>query len=215
MGRVSEGDRDMNIVLIAFSSFMLALSGALVPGPLFTITVSESFKRGSSAGPLIILGHGILELVFVLLITFQVAPFLSTERAGFVIGLGGGVILVFMGIMLLKDAGRARLDMTAGGKQTGMHPVVSGFIGSLSNPYWVIWWLTIGLGYLMSSMKSGVIGIFAFFSGHIAADLVWYSLISYAVSKGRRMIGDRGYRFMLYACGIFLVFFGGWFIAGV
>jgi threonine/homoserine/homoserine lactone efflux protein len=203
----------MNLVLIAFSSFMLALSGALVPGPLFTITVSESFKRGGKAGPLIIFGHGVLELVFVLLITLGVRPFLSTGRMHFFIGLAGGVILIFMGLMLLKDAGSASLAMRRGGKQSGMHPVVSGVIGSLSNPYWVVWWLTIGLGYLMSSMKYGAIGVFAFFCGHIAADLLWYSLISYGVSKGRKVIGDKGYRFMLYACGVFLLLFGGWFIS--
>lgn len=203
----------MSIVLIAFSSFMLALSGALVPGPLFTITVSESFKMGGKAGPLIILGHGILELVFVLLITLGVRPLLSTERAHFFTGLTGGIILIFMGVMLLKDAGRASLAIHRGVRQGGMHPVVYGVIGSLSNPYWVIWWLTIGLGYLLSSMKYGVAGVIAFFSGHISADLAWYSLISYGVSKGRRTIGDRGYRFMLYACGIFLLFFGGWFIS--
>jgi threonine/homoserine/homoserine lactone efflux protein len=205
----------MNIVLIGFSSFMLALSGALVPGPLFTITVSESLRRGGKAGPLIILGHGILELVFVLLITLGASPFLLTERAHFITGLAGGVILVLMGLMLLKDAGRASLVAGSGAKQTGMHPVVYGVVGSLSNPYWVIWWLTIGLGYLMSTMRYGVVGVLVFFAGHISADLLWYSLISYAVSRGRRIIGDKGYRFMLYVCGVFLVLFGGWFISSV
>ena len=203
----------MNIVLIAFSSFMLALSGALVPGPLFTITVSESFRRGGKAGPLIILGHGILELAVVLLITLGVTPLLSTERAHFFTALAGGVILILMGLMLLKDAGRASLVSDRGGTRTGMHPVVYGVLGSLSNPYWVIWWLTIGLGYLMSSMKYGVTGVFAFFCGHIAADFLWYGLISYAVSRGRRIIGDKGYRLMLYVCGFFLLLFGGWFIS--
>jgi threonine/homoserine/homoserine lactone efflux protein len=203
----------MNIVLIVFSSFMLALSGALVPGPLFTITVSESFKRGGKAGPLIILGHGILELVFVLLITLGFRPFLSTERAHFFTGLAGAGILIFMGLTLLKDARRASLSMEGGVKQAGMHPVVYGVIGSLSNPYWIIWWLTIGLGYLVSAMKFGVVGVLAFFSGHITADLLWYSLISYGVARGRRIIGDKGYRLMLYACGVFLLFFGGWFIS--
>ena len=54
----------MNILLVFFSSFVLALSGALVPGPLFTLTVSESLRRGAKAGPLIILGHGLLEIAW-------------------------------------------------------------------------------------------------------------------------------------------------------
>jgi threonine/homoserine/homoserine lactone efflux protein len=42
-------------------SFALALSGVLLPGPLLTVTISESARRGFKAGPLLITGHGLLE----------------------------------------------------------------------------------------------------------------------------------------------------------
>lgn len=113
----------------------------------------------------------------------------------------------------MKDAGRSMLNMRAGKNGRGLHPVVSGIVGSLSNPYWFIWWATVGLGYLVSSLKYGFPGVAAFFAGHIAADLACYSLLSLAVSEGRRMIGERGYRIMLYGCGLFLIAFGGWFIS--
>lgn len=203
----------MNVALVALSSFVVAFSGALVPGPLFTITVSESVKRGAIAGPMIILGHGILELLLVLLLLFGVAPFLTAERARLSIAVIGGAILVVMGVIMIKDARAAKLDISSGGNGRGLHPVISGVVGSLSNPYWLIWWATAGLGYLVASMKYGFAGVAAFFAGHIAADLAWYSLLSLAVSRGRKMIGDRGYRFMLYGCGLFLLGFGAWFIS--
>ncbi|HSB30333.1 MAG TPA: LysE family transporter [Candidatus Sulfobium mesophilum] len=203
----------MNVALVALSSFVVAFSGALVPGPLFTITVSESVKRGAIAGPMIILGHGILELLLVLLLLFGVAPFLTAERARLSIAVIGGAILVVMGVIMIKDARAAKLDIASGGDGRGLHPVISGVVGSLSNPYWLIWWATAGLGYLVASMKYGFAGVAAFFAGHIAADLAWYSLLSLAVSRGRKMIGDRGYRFMLYGCGFFLLGFGAWFIS--
>ncbi len=203
----------MTLILIAASSFMLALSGALVPGPLFTVTISESARRGFIAGPLLILGHGILEVLIVLLIFFGVAPFLLTDNARMVVSIAGGIILIFMGVMMLKDIRKMRLEFDVGqAGPRGMHPVLVGILGSLSNPYWVIWWLTIGLGYLMSAMKFGIPGVLAFFVGHLSADLAWYSLISWAVSQGRNLIGDQGYRVMLSICGIFLIFFGVWFI---
>jgi threonine/homoserine/homoserine lactone efflux protein len=205
----------MNLVFIAASSFMLALSGALVPGPLFTITVSESVKRGFIAGPLIILGHGILELVIILLIIMGITPFLQRESTRLVISVIGGVILIIMGIMLFRDAKDVKLEFTGKEEERKRFgPVLSGVIGSISNPYWTIWWVTIGLGYLMSSLRFGIMGVVAFFIGHITADLAWYSIISYAVSKGRRLIGDKGYRSMLYVCGVFLILFGGWFLTG-
>lgn len=205
----------MNIVLIFFSSFIIALSGALVPGPLFTITVSESLRRGFKTGPLIIFGHGLLEITIVILLFFGISPFLLEERTRQFISVAGGIILMIMGVMLFRDAGKTRLDLSPGERQTGLHPVVSGILGSISNPYWIIWWVTIGLGYLVSSLRYGIPGVIAFFSGHISADLLWYSMISYAVSRGQKIMGERGYRYLLSACGIFLIFFGGWFLAGV
>lgn len=205
----------MSLFLIAFSSFIVALSGALVPGPLFSITVAESAKRGAVAGPLIIIGHGILELLLVILIVLGITPFLTSPSARLIISLAGGVALIFMGYRLIKDGRGARLLVSEAGALKGMHPVLSGIIGSISNPYWSIWWVTIGMGYLVSSLKFGVPGVAVFFTGHIVADLGWYSLVSFAISKGKKVIGDKGYRFLLYSCGTFLMGFGIWFLKGI
>jgi threonine/homoserine/homoserine lactone efflux protein len=204
----------MSIVLIAVTSFIVALSGALVPGPLLTITVGESVKRGGTAGPLIILGHALLEATIVLLIVFGLMPALTSDKAKMVVDIAGGAILMLMGMMLFRDGQRVHLELKKTERHTGIGPIASGIVGSLSNPYWVIWWLTIGLGYLVSSLKYGIAGVLAFFVGHISADLAWYSLISFAVSRGRKAIGDRGYRFMLSVCGAFLICFGISFVFG-
>jgi len=203
----------MNLAVIAFSSFVIALSGALVPGPLFTITVSESAKRGASTGPLIILGHAILEVLIIILILSGLSPFLKHETTRQVISLMGGGMLILMGSMILKDLRKARLVITGHEQKKGMNLVMTGILASLSNPYWVIWWATIGLGYLVSSLRFGIAGVALFFLGHISADLAWYSIISYAVAKGRKVMGDKGYRRVLLLCGVFLICFGGWFIS--
>jgi threonine/homoserine/homoserine lactone efflux protein len=202
----------MSLAVIAFTSFMIALSGALVPGPLFTITVSESAKRGATTGPLIILGHGILEVLVIVAVLSGLSPFLEHESTRHVIGLAGGGMLIVMGAMILKDLRKARLDLSPARKGRGMNLVLTGILGSISNPYWIIWWATIGLGYLISSMTYGIAGIVVFFIGHISADLAWYSLVSFAVARGRTLMGDKGYRIILLLCGIFLISFGAWFI---
>jgi len=45
-----------DLLALAFLSFAAALSGAVVPGPVFVMVVSESLKKGAKAGPLIVLG---------------------------------------------------------------------------------------------------------------------------------------------------------------
>ncbi len=203
----------MNLAVIAVSSFMIALSGALVPGPLLAITVSESARRGASTGPLLILGHAILEILIIILILAGLSPFLKHETTRYVISLMGGGMLVLMGIMILKDLRRIMLDLSAEGEGRRMNLVLTGIVGSLVNPYWVIWWVTIGLGYLVSSMKYGIAGVIVFFLGHISADLLWYSAISYVVARGTKIMGEKAYKAVLAICAVFLIFFGAWFIA--
>jgi len=202
----------MNLAVIAFSSFMIALSGALVPGPLFTITVSESARRGASTGPFLILGHAILEILIIILILSGLSPLLKHETTRYIISLVGGSMLVLMGIMILKDLRSVRLDLSAEQRKKEMNLVLTGIVGSLANPYWIIWWATIGLGYLVSSMKYGIAGVVVFFLGHIFADLAWYSVISYAVARGRKVMGENTYKTVLAICAVFLILFGAWFI---
>jgi threonine/homoserine/homoserine lactone efflux protein len=91
------------------------------------------------------------------------------------------------------------------------NPIVAGIVVSLSNPYWTIWWATIGLGYIALSRRLGFMGLASFFSGHILSDLIWYSIVALALTLGRSLITDRIYRGLVGLCGVFLVAFGLYF----
>ncbi len=161
---------------IAGTSFTLALSGALMPGPLLTVTMAEAARRGTRAGPLVITGHAILELLLVLAIIKGLGVYLNKPPVIGAISLLGGIILLIMGMDMIRKAA----SMYLGGESpTGEHRpagnlILMGFMISLANPYWIIWWVTIGLGYLSTAGHFGVAGIIAFFLGHIAADYGWY-----------------------------------------
>ena len=86
-----------------------------------------------------------------------------------------------------------------------------GMLMSLANPYWTIWWATIGLGYILYSFKLGLLGVIAFFLGHILADLTWYAAVSFTVAHGRRFMNDRIYRGIIACCAAALLVFGLYF----
>lgn len=195
-------------------SFALALSGVLMPGPLLTVTVAESVRIGFRAGPLLITGHAILELLLVIAIVQGLGPFLESPSVMGIIALFGGGMLLWMGVDMVRNSSGLSLNrQEAGnhGKHTS-HPVLIGILASLSNPYWTLWWATIGLGYLVAAMKYGAKGIVVFFLGHIAADYAWYALISLGISRGKRLLRDRSYQIVIRFCGIFLIGFGAWFL---
>jgi len=200
---------------VPVTSFIVALSGALMPGPLLTLTVGEAARRGFWAGPLIILGHALLELALVLLLLAGVGVWLHRPLILGLVGLVGAVMLAWMGLSLFKASRHSSLSFDPH-EASGLNPVVAGVLMSAANPYWLIWWLTIGLGYVMFSMTYGLLGVALFFIGHILADFAWYTLVSGAVAQGRRFISDRVYRGFLAGCAVFLIGFGGYFgIQGV
>ncbi len=200
---------------IFFSSFIIAVSGALMPGPLLTVTISESARRGFWAGPMIIAGHAILEILLLATITFGLAEFITRPAVIGAIGILGGLILLWFSLLMLKSLKSLKVDMEASGSYTE-NPFLAGILMSLANPYWTIWWATIGLGYVIISMKFGIIGLALFFTGHILADLIWYSSISLMISRGKRFISDSIYRGVVAVCAMLLLVFGSYFgISGI
>jgi threonine/homoserine/homoserine lactone efflux protein len=195
---------------VFFTSFVIALSGAMVPGPLLTATISESARRGSATGPLLILGHGILELALVLALLFGLAPLLKQDAVFVAIALAGAVILAWMAWGMFRSLPSLRIDWDTRQVRSG-HLVPTGILLSLSNPYWSIWWVTIGLGYIFYSRQYGYGGIAAFFLGHISGDLFWYTAVSVIVAKGRRFLTERVYRGLIGTCAAFLMCFACYF----
>jgi threonine/homoserine/homoserine lactone efflux protein len=210
----TKGFAMLELTAVFGGSFTLALSGALMPGPLLTVTIGESVKHGFKVGPLLMTGHAILELFLVVAITLGLGPYLESPPVMGTIALVGGLLLIYLGVDMIRAKVQLSLEGGSGGNRPKYrrHPILIGILASLANPYWTLWWATIGLGYLLAVMNLGLPGLCAFFLGHIAADYAWYSLVSFGVSRGKGLFSDRSYRYMVRACGALLLGFGGWFL---
>jgi threonine/homoserine/homoserine lactone efflux protein len=191
-------------------SFTIALSGALAPGPLLAAVIAHSGRSGAKTGPLLILGHAIVELAMVALIVLGCARFVNNPIILKTIALTGAGILAYFGISMLLTLKTASLEASPP-NTAGKNLPLLGITLSLSNPYWSIWWLTIGMGLLLVAQKKGILGLAVFFLGHIAADLGWYSFISYSLSKNASKIKVKHYRILLGICALALLWFAFWF----
>jgi len=205
----------MNLTTLFISAFAVALSGALAPGPLLTLTIARSLKKGFWQGPLIIIGHAALEIILIAVILLGGSFVFEIAGVKKIIFASGGIILVVVALSLLKtNTGRSRTrpeNYFQPVKESGVPSVFTGVVGSLSNPYWLVWWFTIGAGLLLQAVEFGMKGVVVFFSGHVLADLLWYSLVSYSCSRGRKIITDKIYRLIVYACCFFLLTLAVWF----
>lgn len=202
--------------MIFASAFVIGLSGAMMPGPLLAACLGYTLERGFWAGgPLLVLGHAILEVTLVVLVLVGLGPVLTRRAVGAAIGLIGGGVLVWMGWGMAAWAARDGAAMAVNGPATALpsSPIVAGILVSLANPYWSLWWATIGLKYLSVSQEAGRGGVAAFFSGHILSDVAWYLLVAGAIALGRTVISPIVYRWCIGVCGIVLVGFGIYFLA--
>jgi len=196
----------ISLLAVFFTSLVVAFSGAMMPGPLLTITISESTRRGPVAGPLLIIGHSVLELLLLIGLLFGLAPLLKNETFFIAIAFVGGLIMLWMAWGMFKTLPTlsVKADTTTSKRK---NLILTGAMMSLVNPYWIIWWATIGIGYIVLSQKLGFWGIAFFYFGHISGDMIWYVAISTAVGKGKKLFTDRIYRSLIAICGTFLVGF--------
>ncbi|MBS7624319.1 MAG: LysE family transporter [Candidatus Bathyarchaeia archaeon] len=202
---------------IVAASFLAALSGAVVPGPIFALVVSESLRGRKFAGPLIILGHFIIEGVIILLIFLGLDPLLEHAGVKIAIKYVGGVVLILMGLQLIRGALNMRsMDisesiLTSNSNVTDLSAlglIVSGFLASCSNPYFFLWWLELGLPAIAGFTSiAGLSGFLSFLAGHVAADFLWFSFLGFSFYRGRRILSWKIIRLLLLVSAAYIICF--------
>jgi len=176
-----------------------------------TAIIAQSPRSGFKTGPLFILGHAILELFMVALIVLGLSRFIENASILRWIAISGAGILIFFGINMIRSLKGLKLDLK-GKQMSSSNLVMMGITMSIANPYWTIWWLTIGLGFVLAAQKAGLVAIAVFFLGHILADFGWYSAVSFTISAGRRFISDAAYKGLIAVCAVVLIGFGIYFL---
>ncbi|AXV37743.1 MAG: LysE family translocator [Methanobacteriaceae archaeon] len=204
----------LELIFFVLTSFAAGLSGALVPGPMLTVTISDSLKKGYLAGPMVVSGHIIAEIVLIILIIGGLRWLIDSPMAALVIGVLGGFVLMFMGYNLFKtdpDSYEPEEEL-----KSNHSSIADGIITSISNPYFFIWWATIGFAFMFKGLEiAGIVGLLGFLVGHWSADLSWYSMVSFFTSKGSRIMNKHSYTWIMRICGVFLVALGLYFITSV
>ena len=183
---------------------------------MLAATISRSARYGFWAGPLIVAGHGALELLVVIGAAFGLQRYIQADMVRGAVALVGAVVLLLMGFDLLRNVRRLSMSISGGSKLSKTGSVAAGVATSVSNPYWWIWWVGAGIPtYVATAGENGLPGAISFLSGHITSDLAWYSFAAFLVSRGRGngrgLMNDAVYRGLMLVCGLVLIGFGAWF----
>jgi len=208
---------DMTLPVLFAFSFVVGFGAVVTPGPVTTAIVSESARRGFVVGPLVATGHSLLELIMVGVLALGLSAGLNTPAVTTVVALLGGALLLWMGAHMAWGAVKGKVALPRPGDD--MRPLSNrkliglGMGATLVNPFWYAWWLTVAATYIVLAQNGlGWLGVLAFYLGHISADYLWDSVLSGVVGGGRRWITDGRYKWLIVACGLYLVYLGGVFV---
>lgn len=80
---------------------------------------------------------------------------------------------MLMGVQLLNSLRAEQADSNA---TVQRHPLVSGIVLS-GNPYFLIWWATVGLTLTSQAMEFGVLALVVFLLIHWLCDVGWLEFV--------------------------------------
>jgi threonine/homoserine/homoserine lactone efflux protein len=199
----------LNVAAFLAQATVISLTGVMAPGPMTAATVAAGVRR-RHAGALIAVGHAVIEVPLMIAIVAGAAKLLKYPGVQIGIGLAGGAMLLLMGAQIL--IGLRKGAEATGPARRSRHPLVTGIVLTGGNPYFLIWWATVGLALATQARALGILAFALFAAVHWLCDLVWLEALSVATHKGSRLLGGRGQKVFLGICAAAILFFGGKFI---
>ncbi len=209
------------MLLFLASVALISLSGVMMPGPVFAVTLDRGAKS-QFAGIQVAVGHALIEIPLILLIYYGFASFFQDALVQKVLFLVGGAVLVWMGIRMLRARGKAVEE----GKDLPHNSILAGATTTALNPLFILWWVTIGSMLIMKSLSFGLIeaklpntiitihiGLILFAVVHLLCDFGWLAFVSVMVHRTKSMWGGRVQRGLIIASSLLLIGFGGWFLS--
>jgi threonine/homoserine/homoserine lactone efflux protein len=196
----------IQIFEFAIMVIVISASGVMAPGPLFAANVSHGLRGGTKSGIKMAVGHTIVEFPLVILLGVGVFSLEIFPEFRTMISIFGAITLFAFATVQIKTVLQKKDSITSNSKQG---PLVTGIVLSGLNPFFIIWWLTIGFKLISDAMLIWAFsGILVVFFLHIWMDFVWLGGVSFLASKSSRILSNRNYKILMIGLSLMLVYFG-------
>ncbi len=196
-----------NFYLFLASVLLISLTGVLMPGPLFAVTL-EKASKSKIAGALIAVGHGIVEFPLMFLIFFVLSQFEIPSIVQVTVGLIGGALMIFMGIQTFRN----RHKQETATVNVKRESVLAGVYTTAANAGFILWWLTIGTTLILNAQLFGLLGFSIFAGVHWLCDFSWYTVAALLIFKSQRFWTQRTRIGITLFCVAVFIGFGAYFM---
>jgi threonine/homoserine/homoserine lactone efflux protein len=188
------------------SVVLISMSGVMLPGPLFAVTIEKATKW-KTAGALIALGHGVIEFPLMFLIYFVLSQLVIPDSVQAAIGLIGGTLMIYMGVQAFRNRNKDENAQASSSRDS----LLAGIWTTAANAGFILWWLTVGTTLILNAELFGLLGFSVFAGVHWLCDLIWYSVIAFAIFKSRRFWTKHVHKGIALFCVAVFVGFGAYF----
>ena len=188
---------------------LITASGALAPGPLFFITISHGARSGAKSGFVFSVAHTLVEFTLVMLLAGGLLTVASEPVVKLVVGVAGGAVLVVFGALQIRDSFTSRFGETGSGGVATRNLLLMGLAFTGLNPFFVVWWLTVGANLILLSLEfASLAGVVFMYVCHVWMDYVWLTSVAHFSKMGTNVVGFRWYRAIMAMFGAILIYFG-------
>jgi threonine/homoserine/homoserine lactone efflux protein len=196
-----------SLPIFLLSVVLISLSGVMMPGPVTAVTIWNGAKR-KTAGVLVAVGHGIIEIPIIVLAYLGFARLLDNDALHIVLGILGGLVLIGMAVISFRN--RTTVESQPASSPRGS--VAAGLVTTATNPYFYAWWAIVGVLLLTKASAFGTTGVVAMGATHWLCDASWLLLVSFVVFKSKRLWTPTVHRAIFVVCALTLAGFGAYFI---
>ena len=207
-------DSSMTLLDIGLQIILVSVSGVLSPGPLFFANLVLSKNGGFWSGIKIAIGHTIVELPVVILYSIPLIIFTSQSVTFSIINFIsfiGGISLISFGILfVVKIISKNNKHNYIIESSRIEKPVIAGMLFTGINPFFFLWWISVGIKLISDSIAllGYPIGIAFLFLVHVWMDYAWLGLTSYFASRGISVLRSQYHKFIILILTIPLFYFG-------
>ena len=199
----------MDLFSFVVTVIILTASGALAPGPLFFATITHGTKHGAKSGLIFSIAHTVVEFLLIMLLALGLLTVASEPIVKMVIGLIGGIVLIAFGTIQIRNSIISNPEDLKKPKASYRHLFILGLAFTGLNPYFILWWLTVGAQLIIIALEfAALIGVLFMFVCHVWMDYVWLTGTAYFAKKGTNIMGLKWYKPLLIVFGVILIYFG-------
>jgi threonine/homoserine/homoserine lactone efflux protein len=185
----------------------MGLSAGLAPGPLLSLVLSQTLAYGPREGLKVCLAPALTDTPIIVAVWLALSRLEGRPAILGAVALAGAVLLC----RYAWDCFQAP-PPDAGDPAKAPRSVLRGVAANFANPHPYLFWITVGVPYLLETARTGTAAVVAFLAAFYVCIMGSKALAALLAGRFRRFLSSRSYRLLMAGLGASLLYFAYTFV---